>query len=527
MFPELGGWVVYAALGPELFFVISGFVILMTAWGRSVPDVVSSRVARLFPAYWTCVLLTGALLLWIWPGGKDVTGGQVAVNLTMVQSLFDVGNVDGVYWTLWAELRFYALIVLLTAIGITRRRVLLFTTLWPAAALVADAVGPGWLRTVLVAQYAPLFAAGMLLYVVHRDGHARVLWALIAANTAAAAWLVVPDQLEQQLRNTGESPSGVVLAVLVVGCVALVGAVTLTPAARVGWGWLTAAGALTYPLYLLHEHWGWWVIAHVYPAVPAWVAFALAAAILPRAGRRRAPRRRAPGRAAAAPGRAAGPRPGGGQGAGTPPTDPGGRSPFMRSTKNCGVASGSSRTVDPMSPGPVVGVRDRRGAADALRARRRPEREREAGEVDDARAVAHLQGADPGRREGHLPPRVQDDRRRRGGGRQRGDQLLLTLGPADVALAVRLAHAGERERRRAVDDAAPRGVPDEAGVGVVQGEGHLVDRRVQAQLDAAQRVDDAGDAAEADLDVVVDVHAGQAPRRSGPAAARRPRSTRR
>ncbi len=278
MFPELGGWVVYAALGPELFFVISGFVILMTAWGRSVPSVVASRVARLFPAYWVCVLLTGVLLLWLWPGGKNVTAGQVAVNLTMVQALFGVGNVDGVYWTLWVELRFYLLIILLAAVGITLRRVVLFATLWPAAALVADAVGPGWLRTLLVAQYAPLFAAGMLLYVVHREGHTRLRWALVAANVAAAVWLVVPDQIAQQLRNTGESPSGVVLGVLVVVCVALVAAVTLTPAARVDWRWLTTAGALTYPLYLLHEHWGWWVIAHVYPAVPPWVAFGLATA---------------------------------------------------------------------------------------------------------------------------------------------------------------------------------------------------------------------------------------------------------
>jgi peptidoglycan/LPS O-acetylase OafA/YrhL len=276
MFPELGGWAVYAALGPELFFVISGFVILMTAWGRSVPSVVASRVARLFPAYWVCVLLTGVLLLWLWPGGKNVTAGQVAVNLTMVQALFGVGNVDGVYWTLWVELRFYLLIVLLAAAGITLRRVVLFATLWPAAALVADAVGPGWLRTLLVAQYAPLFAAGMMLYVVHREGPTRLRWALVAANVAAAVWLVVPDQIAQQLRNTGESPSGVVLGVLVMACVALVAAVTLTPAARVDWRWLTAAGALTYPLYLLHEHWGWWVIAHVYPAVPPWVAFGLA-----------------------------------------------------------------------------------------------------------------------------------------------------------------------------------------------------------------------------------------------------------
>lgn len=278
VFPRFGEWVVYASLGPELFFVISGFVILMTAWGRSVANVAASRIARLYPAYWVCVLLTGALLLWIWPDGKDVTLGEVVVNLTMVQALFEVGNVDGVYWTLWTELRFYVLVILLTAVGITRRRVVAFAAVWPAVALVADAVGPGWLRMVLVAQYAPLFAAGMLLYVIHREGHTRLLWALVAANTAAAVWLVVPDQLEQQARNTAATPSGAVYGALVVGCIGLVAAVTLTRAARVDWRWLTAAGALTYPLYLIHEHWGWWVISHVHPAVPPWVALGLATA---------------------------------------------------------------------------------------------------------------------------------------------------------------------------------------------------------------------------------------------------------
>jgi peptidoglycan/LPS O-acetylase OafA/YrhL len=276
VFPQLSQWAVYAALGPELFFVISGFVILMTAWGRTVADVAASRVGRLYPAYWVSVLLTGALLLWIWPGGKDVTPGQVAVNLTMLQGLVGVGNVDGVYWTLWAELRFYAIVLLLVAVGVTRRRVLVFATLWPAAALLADAAGPGWLRTVLVAQYAPLFAAGMVLYVVHRDGHCRRAWALVAANTAAAVWLVVPDQLAQQARNTHVDPSGVVLGLGVAGCVALVAAVTLTPAAGVRGRWLTAAGALTYPLYLLHEHWGWWAIVHVRGVLPVWATLAVA-----------------------------------------------------------------------------------------------------------------------------------------------------------------------------------------------------------------------------------------------------------
>jgi peptidoglycan/LPS O-acetylase OafA/YrhL len=87
---------------------------------------------------------------------------------------------------------------------------------------------------------------------------------------------VVPDQLAQQARNTHVDPSGVVLGLGVVACVALVAAVTLTPAARVGWRWLTAAGALTYPVYLLHEHWGWWAIVHLRGVLPVWATLLVA-----------------------------------------------------------------------------------------------------------------------------------------------------------------------------------------------------------------------------------------------------------
>ncbi|RYV51355.1 acyltransferase [Pengzhenrongella frigida] len=359
VFPNAGEWLMYGALGPELFLVISGFVILMTAWDRSVANVAASRIARLFPAYWSGVLLTGALLLWIWPGGKNVTAGEVAVNLTMLQSLFDVGNVDGVYWTLWAELRFYVLIVVFVAIGITRRRVLAFAALWPGLALVADAAGPGWLRTVLVAEYAPLFAIGMLLFLIRREGHSARAWWLVAANTAAAVWLVVPDQLVKQLRNTDHAPSALVLGLLVVACVALVVVVTLTPVSRLDWRWLTTLGALTYPLYLVHEHWGWWIISNLTGTLPPYLVLALATAfsLALAAGihfgveRRVGPRLRSTAQAGleragdVARGLTAG------QGVGRPPTGPAGRVPARIAAKNAGDVSGSSCTVEPMSPG--------------------------------------------------------------------------------------------------------------------------------------------------------------------------------
>lgn len=276
--PAVSSWAVYTSLGPELFFVISGFVILMTAWGRSVPDVIGSRIGRLFPAYWVAVLATGALLLWVWPG-KVVTGDQVLVNLTLLQSLVDVGHVDGVYWTLWVELRFYALMVLLAAVGVTRRRVLWFAALWPAAALLARVLGWSDAVTWLVAPYAPLFAAGMALYVIHRTGHAVVPWLLVAGNATLATVALVPARMDSLGENSVVAPRPALLAAALLGCVALVAVVALTPLARWRWAGLTAAGALTYPLYLLHEYWGLWIVHLLHDRLPVVVVLAAAVGV--------------------------------------------------------------------------------------------------------------------------------------------------------------------------------------------------------------------------------------------------------
>ncbi len=377
--PDVAGWAVYTSLGPELFFVISGFVILMTAWGRPVPDIVGSRVGRLFPGYWVAVLATGTLLLFVWPG-KHVTGDQVLVNLTLLQSLFDVGHVDGVYWTLWVELRFYLVVVLLAAWGVTRRRVLWFVALWPAAAVLARAVGPSELVTLLVAPYAPLFAAGMALYVIHRCGHALVPWLLVVGNAAVAVAALLPARMDSLGRNSVVRPDPVLLGLALTGCVGLVALVALTPLSRWRWAGLTAAGALTYPLYLTHEYWGLWVVHLLAGRAPVAVVLAAAVAVSlllawlihryverpcgPRLRRvvrvgcervRDAVMVTWPRHGAAAAGRRAvvadrRGRPA--QPAGTPPTtEPGSKVPSRTAVKNGPTWSGSSCTVEPTLPG--------------------------------------------------------------------------------------------------------------------------------------------------------------------------------
>ncbi len=276
----VGAWTMYGALGVPLFFVISGFVLLMTAWDRTVPQFVASRVGRLYPAYWVAVAFSAVLALYVWPegaaAGRPVTTSQAAVNLTMFQSAFGVPDLDGPYWTLWYELRFYILIAVFMMVGITRRRVLAFATLWPVVGSLAVASGQGFVATLLLPDYAPFFAGGMLLYLIYRDGHDAGTWCLVGFQVVLGVNFSVSHYMTLSDSTPGD-PSKVVLGILTVACFAAVAGVTLTGVTRFDARWMTTAGALTYPLYLVHENLGWFTIHLLRGSVPSWVAIAVAA----------------------------------------------------------------------------------------------------------------------------------------------------------------------------------------------------------------------------------------------------------
>jgi peptidoglycan/LPS O-acetylase OafA/YrhL len=90
------------------FFMISGFVIIWTLERcRTVWDFAESRAARLYPVYWAAVAMT-FLVGTFWPlPGQSYSAGQFLWNLTMVQEVFNIPHIDGVYWSLTVELLFY------------------------------------------------------------------------------------------------------------------------------------------------------------------------------------------------------------------------------------------------------------------------------------------------------------------------------------------------------------------------------------------------------------------------------------
>lgn len=274
----------YAAVGVYLFFMISGFVILMTAWGRDLPDYIGSRVGRLFPTYWAAVLIAGLIVFALrpdFPGEpwRELGWDDWALNFTMVHSAFGAENIDGIYWTLYMELKFYVLIALFMLVGITRNRILAVALVWPVLGALAQNNGGDVLAEILMPQYAPLFAIGMVLYLVHLDRRFRTDTALtLAFNLAFMAYQSNGPYADFMTRTDDITASGGIIALILLAGVALLWACSCTRWQYIDWRWLTTAGALTYPLYLVHERLGWYVIEvlhrHGWAAWPAMLAAA-------------------------------------------------------------------------------------------------------------------------------------------------------------------------------------------------------------------------------------------------------------
>lgn len=262
----------YMYLGINFFFVISGFVILLSAEDGKPRQFVVSRFVRLFPAYWLCVCLTaGAAVLFNQPEFQ-VTWSHFLVNLTMLQNGFDVPLVDGVYWTLWIELKFYALVLVMVWLRLLRFLpwfcgVVLAASIFALGTPLAASVEP------FVAgfpHWAGYFACGCVLYLLKSRGFK---WEYAVLLLLSLIFLVRQNQVFAELM-TGwykvEFSAWVTVGatLLFFACMSVI---ALRKTGLLRNPGLYYLGVLTYPLYLLHENVGFMMFNTWHELMPGWV----------------------------------------------------------------------------------------------------------------------------------------------------------------------------------------------------------------------------------------------------------------
>ena len=260
----------YGYLGVQLFFMISGFVILMTASAGSLKKFMISRIVRLYPAFWACCTITFVAILIVGDARFKATFGQYLANLTMLNEFFDVQSIDGVYWTLAVEFRFYLLVALVLFIG-QIRHALWFLVIWLLVSIVFDALPKDApytyrLRSFFIVDNAHYFIAGATGYLIRANGVSLLKMAIFFVAWLIAMWTSIQSTtaLEVHYRTVLDPVIVGLIITLFFAVVALLSLNLSGSLAKQKW---LALGALTYPLYLLHQNLGYMSFNYLYGSV--------------------------------------------------------------------------------------------------------------------------------------------------------------------------------------------------------------------------------------------------------------------
>ena len=233
----------FGFFGVPLFFMISGFVILWSAQGKDLLEFAVSRITRLYPTFWICVCLAAIAELSL---GNHVTPFRFLANLTMIPTSFGATKMDGVYWTLFYELKFYVFVALLISV-----RQLPNIDRWLAGWLIATALtpmGPIWVTSITLAPWSAFFIGGCNLFLIWSRGWNG--WR--AAGLVGAFFLSLSAGMNSQESGV-QVPSDALQAFAIVVIYAMMATLALRwwrlPHTSL---WLTL-GSFTFPLYLVHS----------------------------------------------------------------------------------------------------------------------------------------------------------------------------------------------------------------------------------------------------------------------------------
>ncbi len=259
-------------LGVMVFFIISGLVITMTvSRSHSSWDFVFRRFSRLFPTFFVCCTLTFIILRVFRTEGYIPTYFDYLASFTLHAEKFHAQIVDGSYWSLGVEIRFYAYVAFF--FSFLKEKFWIGICILGVLAIVQQITGLSFTNYYLIGAFVALFLLGMSLWYMSSGDRLPAYCTFGVGSVLFSLQSIVPD-----LRAGEVSNQTLYVVILFVG-------LTLAVVFRVGESWrlwpLSYLGRLSYALYLLHQNIGVTIIGAVKVrwGLPDMAAVAIASAV--------------------------------------------------------------------------------------------------------------------------------------------------------------------------------------------------------------------------------------------------------
>jgi peptidoglycan/LPS O-acetylase OafA/YrhL len=249
----------------EVFFIISGFIIIASALNRNANDFLVGRIVRLGPCLLICATLTFMIGL---PFGSQPSMLNYLGSILILPLALHPGA-DSSYWSLHFEILFYGFIFLYARFTRIDKQLfwiaLILTTFDALSVLIQTTTGidndDAFKVRYLLDKYASFFAIGILMYMVliqRRRSFAIVATLVAACVLGCIRCYEISNTIAQRISDAPVSAAtGVcIFAAVLVTFLLFIRGERRPLLSKV----FKTLGRTSYPLYLLHQNAGYSLI---------------------------------------------------------------------------------------------------------------------------------------------------------------------------------------------------------------------------------------------------------------------------
>ncbi|MFK8066929.1 MAG: acyltransferase family protein [Gammaproteobacteria bacterium] len=242
----------FGYLGVPLFFMLSGFVISASALNRTPAEFAISRLTRLYPTIFVCLSISTLVMVLF--GGVEIQPSvkQFISNLTLLNTYVGEEYIDGVYWTLLAELKFYFCVFLLLALGLFAK-FKIWLSCWMLMTVTFLMFGqPFFMGWFISPEYSAFFIAGVTFFLAAKNGYNKFYISLLALSFIVGnIWETKHADGFMERYAPGQLDHIIVFA-LICSFYTLFYLISKQRIQVRKSQFLLILGGMTYPLYLLH-----------------------------------------------------------------------------------------------------------------------------------------------------------------------------------------------------------------------------------------------------------------------------------